>query len=390
MRLLALLALALPAAAQYTQRGFLETTGMVYPDTAPNDSSHTVGESLFRYEAFYKLTDLRFAAGFDARYDTHQQTGLDFSFFDRTRRRPAFDIRRLSVAYTHDKLTVEAGKQPIRWGKTDILNPTDRFAPRDFLNVVDADFLPITAVRVTYGSQTDTVDVVFSPHLTPSRIPLLNQRWAPPIPLREADPDFPGAPQYGARWNHIGAAAEYSLSFYNGFDHLPLFRLTPQFTLQRFYPQLRIYGADAAVPFGPITVKAEAAYFTSSNPQSDEYVLWVLQLERQAGEWSFAGGYAGEATTEHRNAIGFSPTRGYARSLVGHASYTIDTNRSLTVEAVVRQNAAGAWLRAEFSQAFGQHIRGTLAYALIRGNPTDFIGQYRLNSHALLTIRYSF
>jgi hypothetical protein len=390
MRLLALLAFVLPAAAQLTQRGFLETTGVVYPDTAPNDSSHAVGESLFRYEAFYKLTDLRFAAGLDARYDTHQQTGPDFSFFERTRRRPVFDVRRLSAAYTRDKLTVEAGKQLIRWGKTDILNPTDRFAPRDFLNVVDADFLPITAVRVTYGSQSDTVDVVFSPRLTPSRIPLLNQRWAPPIPLRETDPDFPGAPQYGARWNHIGAAAEYSLSFYNGFDHLPLFRLTPQFTLQRFYPQLRMYGADAAVPVGPVSVKAEAAYFTSSNPQSDEYVLWVLQLERQAGEWSFAGGYAGEATTEHRSAIGFSPTRGYARSLVGHASYTIDTNRSLTVEAVVRQNAAGAWLRAEFSQAFGQHIRATLGYALIRGDPTDFIGQYRLNSHALLTIRYSF
>jgi hypothetical protein len=390
MKLFALLALALPAAAQFSQRGFLETGVFVYPDTAPNDSSHAVGESLFRYEAFYKLTNLRFAAGIDARYDTHQQTGPDFSFFDRTRRRPLFDIRRLSAAYSRGKLTIEAGKQLIRWGKTDILNPTDRFAPRDFLNVVDADFLPITAVRATYGSQSDTIDVVFSPRLTPSRIPLLNQRWAPPIPLREAETDFPGAPQYGARWDHLGGRAEYSFSFYNGFDHLPLFRLTPQFTLQRFYPQLRMYGADAAVPLGPVTVKSEAAYFTSTNPQSDEYVLWVVQLERQAGEWSFAGGYAGEATTDHRSIAGFSPVRGFARSLVGHASYTIDTNRSFTLETVVRENADGAWFRAGYSQTFGQHVRATLSYALIRGKPTDFIGQYRLNSHALLTLRYSF
>lgn len=390
MKPLVLLALALPAAAQWTQRGFLEVSGVGYPDTAPNDSSHAVGESLFRYEAFYKLTDLRFAVGMDAQFDTHQQTGPDFSFFDRTRRRPVFDVRRLNAAYTHGKLTVEAGKQLIRWGKTDILNPTDRFAPRDFLNVVDADFLPITAARATYGSQTDAIDVVFSPRLTPSRIPLLDQRWAPPIPLREANPDFPGAPQYGARWNHTGAAAEFSFSFYNGFDHLPLFRLTPQFTLQRFYPQLRMYGADAAVPLGPVTVKSEAAYFTSTNPQSDEYVLYVVQLERQVGEWSFVGGYAGEATTDRRSAVGFSPIRGYARSLVAHATYTIDTNRSMTVEAVVRQNGAGAWLRAEYSQAFGQHVRATAGYSLIRGDATDFIGQYRLNSHAVLTVRYSF
>jgi hypothetical protein len=390
MKLLLLFALALPAAAQFSQRGFLQGGAFLYPDAAPNDSSHFVGESLFRYEAFYKLTDLRFVAGIDARWDTHQQTGTDFSFFDHTRLRPAFAFRRLSAAYTRDKLTIEAGKQLIRWGKTDILNPTDRFAPRDFLNVVDADFLPITAARVTYGSQSDTIDVVFSPRLTPSRVPLLNQRWSPPVPLREADPDFPGAPQFGARWNHIGRIAEYSLSFYNGFDNLPLFRLTPQFTLQRFYPQLRMYGADAAVPLGPVNLKTEAAYFTSTNPQSDDYVLYVVQLERQAGEWAFAGGYAGEATTLHRSTFQFSPTRGFARSLVGHASYTIDTNRSIAVEAVIRQSADGAWIRAEYSQAFGQHLRATAAYALIRGNPTDFIGQYRLNSHALLAVRYSF
>ncbi|HXK07378.1 MAG TPA: hypothetical protein VMS37_33590 [Verrucomicrobiae bacterium] len=381
-------------AQSFTQRGFLETTGVFYPQTAPNDSGEAVGESLFRYEAFFKLTDLRFAAGIDARFDTHQQTGrsLDFSWFDRTRRRQLLAVRSLSATYSHGKLTVEAGKQLIRWGKADALTPTDRFAPADFLNVVESDFLPITAARLTYGTQSDTIDLVFEPRLTPSRIPLLNQRWGVPIPIPipEAPPDFPGAPQYGARWNHNGSVAEYSFSFYNGFDHLPLFRLTPAFALQRFYPQLRMYGADAAVPLGPVTVKSEAAYFTSTNPQSDEYVLYVLQLERQAGEWSFVAGYAGQAVTDHRSTVGYSPIRGFTRSIVAHASYTIDTNRSVTFEAVIHQNGQGEWLRAVYSQAFGQHWRATAGFALIRGNPSDFIGQYNRNSHALLTLRYSF
>jgi len=392
MKLLLLLTLPALAEAQLTQRGFLESSAQLYPDTTANDAGHVVGESLFRYEAFYKLTDLSFAAGFDARFDTHRETArdLDFSWFDRTRQRPLFAIRQLSATYTRGKLTVEAGKQLIRWGKTDILTPTDRFAPRDFLNVVDNEFLPVTAARLTYGTQSDTVDLVFEPHLTPSRIPLLNQRWGTPIPLQEASPDFPGAPQYGARWNHIGAAAEYSLSFYNGFDHLPLFRLQPNFAVQRFYPQLRMYGADAAVPLGPVTVKAEAAYFTSSDPQSDDYVLYVIQLERQAGEWSFVAGYTGQATTDHRSTFGFSPIRGFARAVVGRASYTLDTNRTVSLEGVVRQNGDGLWLRTEFTQAFGQHWRATAGVALIRGNPTDFLGQYRLNSQALLALRYSF
>ena len=400
MKLLLLLAVAVAYGQNFSQRGFLETTAIVYPQTTPNDSANFVGEALFRYEAFYKLTNLRFAGAIDARTDTHQQTARDRGgvWWDRTRRRPLFAVRRLSATYTRGRLTVETGKQLVRWGKADVLTPTDRFAPRDFLNVVDSDFLPITAARITYGTQSDTVDLIFSPRLTPSRVPLLNQRWAvlpPGIPVHELEADFPGGPQLGARWNHIGAAAEYSFSFYNGHDHLPLFRAEPNLALLRadvqpFYPQMRMYGADAAAPVGPVTLKGEAAYFTSTNPLSDNYALCVVQLERQAGEWSLVAGYAGQLTTENRSALGFSPVRGLARAVVARAGYTVDVNRSVAFEAVVRQNGEGAYLKAEYSQAMGQHWRATAGLALLRGDATDFLGQYRRNSHATLSLRYSF
>ena len=161
---------------------------------------------------------------------------------------------------------MEAGKQLIRWGKADVLTPTDRFAPRDFLNVVDSDFLPITAARVTYGTQADTMDLIFSPRLTPSRVPSVEPALggaAAGDPGARTGPRFPGGPQFGARWNHIGAAAEYSFSFYNGYDHLPLFRVQPNLALLRvdvqpFYPQMRMYGADAAAPVGPVTLEGRS------------------------------------------------------------------------------------------------------------------------------------
>lgn len=385
----------------FTQRGFLETTAIAYPQNAVDDSGHLVGEALFRYEAFYQpISGLRFAGAIDARADTHQETerSLDLSWWDRGRQRPAFAIRRLSVTYTRGKLTFEAGKQFIRWGKVDVLNPTDRFAPRDFVNVIDTDFLGITAARLTYGTQSDTIDLVFSPRLTPSRVPLLNQRWAvlpQGIPIYEFAPDLPGGPQYGARWNHIGHIAEYSLSFYNGFDNLPLYRAEPNFGLlradvQRYYPQMRMYGADAAIPLGPVSLKAEAGYFTSTTPETDEYLLYVLQLERQAGEWSFVGGYAGEVVTAHGNSLAFSPQRGFARSFVGRAGYTIDTNRSLALETVIRQNGNGFLIKPEYTQSIGQHWRVTAGIAVIAGGAGDFIGEYHRNSHGILTVRYSF
>jgi len=116
----------------------------------------------------------------------------------------------------------------------------------------------------------------------------------------------------------------------------------------------------------------------------------VLQMERQAGEWSFVGGYAGQVVTAHGGLPSFSPTRGFARSFVARAGYTIDVNRSVAFETVIRQNGRGIYLKPEYTQAIGQHWRATAGFALIRGSTTDFLGQYRRNSHAILTLRYSF
>ena len=156
------------------------------------------------------------------------------------------------------------------------------------------------------------------------------------------------------------------------------------------YPAIRTYGADVAVPTPWFTIKGETAYFTSSSPTTDEYVLYVIQLERQTGEWVFVGGYAGEAVTGRRAGLTFAPDRGTTRSIVGRASYTIDPNRSLAFETAVRQNGAGAYLKAEYSQAHGQHWRTTATGAVIGGEPGDFLGQYRRNSHVSLAFRYSF
>ena len=297
-------------------------------------------------------------------------------------------------------MTAEIGRQLIRWGKTDILNPTDQFAPKDYLSsVVDTDLLGVTAARVTYESGGDTVDLVWQPLFTPSRTPLLNQRWTalPPdaagVSIVDAGARYPGGSQYGARWNHVGSGYESSLCFFDGFQNLPSFdaALTPSLSvaLTRTYPALRMYGGDAAVPLPWFTVKGEAAYFTSSTTGAEEYALYVIQLERQVKEWSFVGGYAGSVVTrEAASPLQFAPDRGFAKSFVGRAGLTIDANRSLAVESAVR--SGGSFLRFEYSQLFGQHWRATGGIAWIRGDMTDFLGEYRRNSYGSLAIRYSF
>ncbi len=391
------------AAQDFSQRGYLETRAVVYPQKAPGDSGRGVVESLLRWEASYKITPgLVLFGSIDARADSHRQTRREarLDWRDRTLERPAFSLRRLSAQYHRGGFTAEFGKQFIRWGNADILNPTDRFAPRDYLGVVDAEVLGVTAARLSYETGGDTFDVVWSPWFTPSRTPLVNQRWTvtpealAPFRLRDLGARLPGRSQFGARWNHVGGRHEYSAVFYDGFHHLPLFEgriaSTDTLVFQRFYPRLRLYGADAAMPLPWFTLKGEAAWFTSSTRQADEYLLYVVQLERTRGEWVLVGGYAGEIVTARRNPLGFAPDRGFTRAFLGRAAYTIDPRRGIVFEAAVRRNGDGTWLKSEYSEQIGVHWRATASFTWIRGDAADFLGQFHRNSHAMLALRYSF
>lgn len=389
-------------AQTWSQRGFLDTAVALYPQDAPNDSGHAVVTTLLRYEPTWTPKPwLKLSASFDARADTHDQVerALRLDWRDRSLERPALSVRRLSAILKRRRFTAEIGKQFVRWGKADILNPTDRFAPKDFLGVVDAEVLAITALRLTYSASSDSFDAVWQPAFTPSRTPLLNQRWAA-LPsvldqfrLNDLGAIFPGRSSFGARWNHSGPGYEYSLSYFDGFNHLPLFTGALGLNgidVRRFYPALRLYGGDAAVPLRWFTVKTEAAWFSSPHADEDEYVLYVLQFERQVRDVTLVGGYAGEVVTSHAAGLQFSPERGFARAFLGRAMYQIDPNRSLIADFDIRQNGRGSFLRFEYSQAFGQHWRATAGFAWLRGDPADFLGQYRRNSHGILSLRYSF
>jgi hypothetical protein len=405
-RSVALVALLLPCLGQaqtFSQQGYVDTALTAYPQTVPGDSGQLVSASRFHWEPTAKWSEWHLNAALDAWFDSHLMATrtLAVSYWDRESQRPAFDIQRLSVSWARGPVTIEFGKQFVRWGKTDILTPTDRFAPRDDLSVIDTEVLAETAGRVTVANQSDSLDLVYTPRMTPSRMPLLNQRWAVvpeeirSFPLVDAGAQYPGGGQYGVRWNHLGRHLEYSLSFFRGFNHSPLLQAdfvpaSAHIEVRRDYPQLQTIGADAAIPLRWFTIKAESAWFRSNTPQADEYVLYVVQAERQSGEWLFIGGYTGEYVTERRNSLSFDPDRGLAKAFVGRASLTIDTRRSLVFEGVARQNGKGFYGKFEYSHAFGQHWRITPRVGIIRGSEGDFLGQYRRNSFVNVTIRYSF
>jgi hypothetical protein len=388
------------AAQSVAQSGLVDVTFTGYPQTAATDSTRGMVRAIVRWDPELKGTNWRLDASFEAQTDTHDQTAVDATYWDRSTQRPAFDVRRLSASWVHGPLTLVAGKQFNAWGKTDVVMPTDHFAPKDYVALMDPAPLAVTAVRATVAGPSDSLDVVFAPRMTPSRVPLLDQRWVnPPLlafgrPLVDAGGDIPDGPQVGVRWNHLGRYVEDSLSFFKGADTLPSFSTvsgTPAVVdVTRTYPELTSVGGDLAVPLPWITIKGEGAWYGSSTATARTFLLYVVQAERPWRDWLFIGGYVGEQVARPGTLVRFDPDEAFARAFTGRVAYTIDTNRNLVFEAAARQNGDAFVGRAEYSQAVGQHMRVTAGLRVIRGNTDDLVGQYRRNSAATLSWRYSF
>ena len=136
--LLAILAF-IPAHAAHAQsvtyRGFSEARVTAYPQTTPRDHDRIALEGHVRFEPAYKPAGwLTLSSSFDARIDNLEQVERRWriDIRDRTLARPALSIRQAAATFRGHGVTADIGKQFIRWGKADILTPTDRFAPRDF------------------------------------------------------------------------------------------------------------------------------------------------------------------------------------------------------------------------------------------------------------------
>lgn len=397
------------SAQTLSQRGFVEGVATGFPQEAPNESSQGLAYLTVREEVFAAPSRwIRFSFGLELHADTDDLVDDDWEidFLERGTRRPRVSIRSLAATITHGPFAVDIGKQFIRWGKTDLVSPTDRFAPQDFLNVFDRDFLGVTGIRGTAQFDRYTFEAVWVPWFTPSRIPLAGQRWAVPPPpglpaevILEPSTIVPEGTQTGVRFGYLGDKFEYTLSYFDGFNHFPDIHFdaaSPESSVPstieplRIYPRIRVYGADCAIPNRWFTLKGEAAYFTAPDHSTDEYLLYVVQLERQVGEWSLSGGYVGQVVTDRRSLVSFTPDRGLSEAFMARVAYTIDPNRSIEFEGAVRQNGAGAYGSIEYSHAYGRHWRATVRAIALGGSGDDFLGQYGHNSHVMARIRYSF
>ena len=210
-----------------------------------------------RYEASYKpWTWLRLAGGIRRSASTRMseiERSAASGLAGPHTAAPALSLRDFNATITKGKLTAELGKQFIRWGKADILNPTDRFAPKDFLTSPIRIFSPswprgssmtrAAIPSISYGSRASLP----AARRCSTNAGLCSQA-ADGLPLEDLGPEFPGRSSFGARWNHLGSGYEFSASFYDGFNSLPVFQgsLNPPEPRSILCGSIRSFGCTAS------------------------------------------------------------------------------------------------------------------------------------------------
>src|SRR5262245_25852514 len=100
----------------------------VYPQTTAQDHDRLAVEGLARVEIACKPVQWRtLQSAADGRIDNLEQVARTWKVDvrDRTAKRPALSLRQVSGTLTNGSLSLDVGKQFIRWGKADIVTPTD-------------------------------------------------------------------------------------------------------------------------------------------------------------------------------------------------------------------------------------------------------------------------
>lgn len=188
--------------------------------------------------------------------------------------------------YQHSALRI--GKQIVVWGRADGINPTDNLTPRNYTLL-----LPLgrnqrfgtTALKYDYFlTRNYTATLFLTPYFSPSIIPL-------PLPgittvSKDPNPSLKNT-EVALKINKTGGAADWSLSYFHGFNLLPglepngFTSTGPQLALE--YNRIDVIGADFATTMGRYGLRGDMAYFRPENRSGYQPFIMSPYLSYVAG-----------------------------------------------------------------------------------------------------------
>jgi hypothetical protein len=315
-----------------------------------------------------------------------------------------------------ESVDVRVGKQIVAWGRADGINPTDNLTPRDLavmLPFEDDQRLGLPAAKLDWIVRPENTLTLFAtPYFEPSVIPWPKQGAAriERRPSRRVSNS-----QIGVRWNQVAEGFDWSISYFQGFSHLPSLVPTPQQgVVEARYDRLKVLGADFARNLGRFGVRGEIAYARTDDRRGDDpfvrnpQVFAVLGVDRTFVEnmnvnvQVFARRVRNH--TDPRNladpvarswAVQSAVLAGQLDRLNSGVTFRV-SNKWLhdTLEAeifgVIHARRHDRFLRPLITYSFSDRWKGTLGAELYHGRPDTQFGGLRANRGAFAELRVAF
>jgi hypothetical protein len=420
----------------------VELRGDSYFEAGSDESDSPRGQGWLILEPRY-ATDLSPRIVFSVRAvlatDTHGDISRHhvFDAEDRELLRSPLRFAQLSLKLDLGALDLEAGRQMLSWGRTDGVRPTDNLTPRDWTDPLEEERLSPWAVRANLEKGRWSGEAAVVARYAPSRLPVLGGRWFPAGPDSAANPLYPAVgpktleltyeweeavfppttlanSQYGVKGGHRGERAEWTLSFYRGFDDSPRVTATPGIPrleagvqpviFTRRFPRLNVAGGDMVVLAGSWAFRGEAGYFHYTEGLDDGYLLYEAEAEWTRGNWSAILGYADVAGADLTGDLFSKPgaapgqSAGVSSSLDQvflpaaflHLARVVPTEWEASLEAAVGVEHGDSLVRVSGSWPFNDHVRLGGELDILSGPQGTLFGRWRANDRLRLFLRLSF
>lgn len=190
--------------------------------------------------------------------------------------------------------SLRVGRQISTWGAADKFVVTNVLCPVDetmvtSVNVSDK-MLGIDAVKLSFNNDFLLFDCYWIPFFTPSKLPVELDAARPELTIWNGEA--------AARLSAYFSFADFSLYGFYGFEDKPLMKIdlnTGNF--HGTYERLLMFGCDSSIPVGPVTIRAEAAFYPErsfSNYMKIEKhnnLLGLAGFDLMPGDWTITGQY---------------------------------------------------------------------------------------------------
>ncbi len=329
---------------------------------------------------------------------------------------------------------LRAGSQIFSWGSGVLYNPTDNLSPWNAVDPFEPRRRGAPAISAMFASGLQTLQMIYITELQPTVVSPVGDRFFIYSPAVAPNPNYPSAGppvlklnytatdesfapssgrtegQYATRYTTSLKGWDIALSYFNGYENIPLFEGVPtgtdmaagmsDMTVRFIYPREQVYGADISRYFGRLGMHVEGAWFDMEETGHNvgigdkDYGSVIGGFEYPfndvigSQDFSLSVEYAREFGEKRDGLIYIN--RIYPESILCRLAHMVDYRISGEFRYIYDFETESRYLRMFYDYRHSDHVKISAGIDRFDGPPGCFYGEYRNNDRLFVKYELQF